>query len=101
MRSKLLFTLLALLVITSMIASCAPAAATEEEKPAVAVEQPSGEWSLAKAAEPWKGETLRLIGEALERHRWNKARVARELGLSYPTLLARIRSLKLERRRPA
>jgi len=41
----------------------------------------------------------RMIAEALERHRWNKARVARELGLSYPTLLARIRSLHIERRR--
>jgi DNA-binding NtrC family response regulator len=41
----------------------------------------------------------RLIAEALERHRWNKARVARELGLSYPTLLSRIRGLSIERRR--
>jgi len=64
MRSKLLFVVLALLVITSMIASCAPKATPEVEKPAP-VEQPSGEWSLAKAAEPWKGETLHLIGEAL------------------------------------
>jgi transcriptional regulator with GAF, ATPase, and Fis domain/Tfp pilus assembly protein PilF len=43
----------------------------------------------------------RLIAEALERHRWNKARVARELGLSYPTLLSRIRTLRIERRRVA
>ena len=42
----------------------------------------------------------RVIQEALERNRWNKAKVARELGLSYPTLLARIKSLQLERRRP-
>ena len=41
----------------------------------------------------------RMIAEALERNRWNKARVARELGLSYPTLLAKIRSLGIERRR--
>ena len=41
----------------------------------------------------------RVIFEALERHRWNRAKVARELGLSYPTLLARIKVLKLERRR--
>jgi transcriptional regulator with GAF, ATPase, and Fis domain len=41
----------------------------------------------------------RMISEALDRNRWNKAKVARELGLSYPTLLARIRSLELERRR--
>jgi len=40
-----------------------------------------------------------MIEEALERNRWNKARVARELGLSYPTLLTRIRTLKIERRR--
>jgi Response regulator containing CheY-like receiver, AAA-type ATPase, and DNA-binding domains len=41
----------------------------------------------------------RVIQEALERNRWNKAKVARELGLSYPTLLSRIKSLQLERRR--
>jgi transcriptional regulator with GAF, ATPase, and Fis domain len=41
----------------------------------------------------------RMIEDALERNRWNKARVARELGLSYPTLLARIRNLKIERAR--
>ena len=36
------------------------------------------------------------IAEALARHRGNKARVARELGLSYPTLLGRIRQYGLE-----
>ena len=41
----------------------------------------------------------RMITDALERNRWNKAKVARELGLSYPTLLARIRNLHIERRR--
>ena len=41
----------------------------------------------------------RMIEEALDRNRWNKARVARELGLSYPTLLAKIRTLRIERRR--
>ncbi|HEY6866671.1 MAG TPA: helix-turn-helix domain-containing protein, partial [Candidatus Eisenbacteria bacterium] len=41
----------------------------------------------------------RMIEEALERLRWNKARVARELGLSYPTLLTKIRTLRIERRR--
>jgi len=41
----------------------------------------------------------RMIEEALERHRWNKARTSRELGLSYPTLLTKIRTLKIERRR--
>jgi Nif-specific regulatory protein len=39
----------------------------------------------------------RMIAQALERHRWNKARAARELGLSYPTLLSKIRLLKIER----
>jgi len=51
-----------------------------------------------------EGEVLRrsvselekkLIAEALDRYRGNKARVARELGLSYPTLLSRIRSYGL------
>ena len=37
-----------------------------------------------------------LIAQALERFHGNKARVARELGLSYPTLLSRIRSYGLE-----
>jgi DNA-binding NtrC family response regulator len=37
-----------------------------------------------------------LISEALDRCHGNKARVARELGLSYPTLLSRIRSYGLE-----
>ena len=41
----------------------------------------------------------RMIADALDRNRWNKAKVARELGLSYPTLLARIRNLGIERRR--
>ena len=38
-----------------------------------------------------------MISEALERNRWNKARTARDLGLSYPTLLAKIRQFKLDR----
>ena len=37
-----------------------------------------------------------MIEEALERFHGNKARVARELGLSYPTLLGRIRAYGLE-----
>jgi two-component system response regulator HupR/HoxA len=40
----------------------------------------------------------RMISDALERHGWNKAKVARELGLSYPTLLSKIRTFHLERR---
>jgi transcriptional regulator with GAF, ATPase, and Fis domain len=43
----------------------------------------------------------RMIAESLDRCRWNKARAARELGLSYPTLLSKIRTLKIERRRGA
>ena len=41
----------------------------------------------------------RMIAEALDRFRWNKARTARELGLSYPTLLSKIRTLQIERRK--
>ena len=41
----------------------------------------------------------KMVAEALERNRWNKARTARDLGLSYPTLLAKIRVFKLERGR--
>ncbi len=37
-----------------------------------------------------------LIAEALQRHRGNKTKVAHELGLSYPTLLGRIRTYRLE-----
>jgi two-component system response regulator HydG len=36
-----------------------------------------------------------VITEALRRNHGNKARVARELGLSYPTLLGRIRAFGL------
>ncbi len=39
----------------------------------------------------------RMIADALERHHWNKARTARELGLSYPTLLSKIRGFRIER----
>jgi len=38
----------------------------------------------------------RMIAEALDRNRWNKARSARDLGLSYPTLLTKIRAYHLE-----
>src|SRR5260221_192153 len=40
----------------------------------------------------------KLIADALERNHGNKARVARELGLSYPTLLSRIRAYALQAR---
>ena len=39
----------------------------------------------------------KMIAQALERHQWNKTRTARELGLSYPTLLTKIRTFKIER----
>jgi Nif-specific regulatory protein len=62
-----------------------------------------------EGAAPKGGRTLRrsvselerrMIAEALERCHGNKARVARELGLSYPTLLSRIRAYGLEVNRP-
>ncbi|HEV8481346.1 MAG TPA: sigma 54-interacting transcriptional regulator [Candidatus Eisenbacteria bacterium] len=45
-------------------------------------------------------ETLerRVIREALETYQWNKSQAARSLGLSYPTLLSKIRLLGIDRR---
>jgi transcriptional regulator with GAF, ATPase, and Fis domain len=40
----------------------------------------------------------RLIGQALERHNWNKLQAAKELSLSYPTLLQKIKLFQLDRR---
>jgi len=40
----------------------------------------------------------RLIGQALERHNWNKLQTAKELSLSYPTLLQKIKTFQLDRR---
>ncbi len=40
----------------------------------------------------------RLIGQALERSNWNKLKAARELRLSYPTLLQKIKLYQLDRR---
>ncbi len=56
---------ISLVVLVSLVlAACAPAATpTPEAKPQEG--QQGGAWSLAEAAKPWKGETLRLIGEAL------------------------------------
>ncbi len=56
---------------------------------------PRGDRSLKSAVTEMERQ---LIGEALERNRGNKTRVARELGLSYPTLLQRIRAFGLEQR---
>lgn len=63
----LLFNLLVILAI--LATACAPAAtptAVATEPPQTGGQpEPEGEWTLAKAAEPWKGETIRVIGEAL------------------------------------
>jgi transcriptional regulator with GAF, ATPase, and Fis domain len=40
----------------------------------------------------------RLIAQALERHNWNKLQAAKELSLSYPTLLQKIKLFRLDRR---
>ena len=40
----------------------------------------------------------RLISQALERHNWNKVQAAKELSLSYPTLLQKIKIFRLDRR---
>ncbi|MCX5800241.1 MAG: sigma 54-interacting transcriptional regulator [Candidatus Eisenbacteria bacterium] len=40
----------------------------------------------------------RVISEALEKHGWNKARAAKFLNISYPTLLKKIVELDLDRR---
>lgn len=40
----------------------------------------------------------RLISQALERHNWNKLQAAKELSLSYPTLLQKIKVFHLDRR---
>ena len=63
--------------------------------PAPAPERPTGSSLRSNVTELER----RMIAQALDRHRWNKARAARELGLSYPTLLARIRAFQLERRK--
>jgi len=40
----------------------------------------------------------RLIGQALDRSNWNKLKASRELSLSYPTLLQKIKLYQLDRR---
>ncbi|MBC7223744.1 MAG: hypothetical protein H5T59_05660, partial [Anaerolineae bacterium] len=73
MKERLPHLLTLSVLLALLLSSCAPAATPtpappppptkEEAKP---TEAPAPEeWSLAKAAEPWKGQTLRLIGEAL------------------------------------
>jgi multiple sugar transport system substrate-binding protein len=71
MTGKVSQVLALLVLVTLALTSCAPVAAPTVEPAAPAAEKEveapteSGEWSLAKAAEPWKGETLTMIGEAL------------------------------------
>ena len=43
----------------------------------------------------------RMIAQALERHNWNKLQAAKELSLSYPTLLQKIKLFHLDRRSSA
>jgi transcriptional regulator with GAF, ATPase, and Fis domain len=65
---------------------------------AVAEETPDGPTTLRE--EVAKVER-RLINQALERHGWNKVQAARELSLSYPTLLQKIKLFQLDRRQHA
>jgi multiple sugar transport system substrate-binding protein len=58
--------LINLLIITALIMSaCTPSAPTTS--PGQPTQEPgtTGEWTLASASTPWKGETIRVIGEAL------------------------------------
>ena len=66
MKSKLYIVLSILVSAVLLLSACAPAPAPTPEapEPPAGGEAPAGEWTLATAAEPWKGETLRLIGEA-------------------------------------
>ena len=70
MKSRVSNLFVLLILVTLVLTSCGPKPTPEEvptaappptEAPAVTTE----EWSLAEAAAPWEGETLRVIGEAL------------------------------------
>ena len=69
MRGKTSVLLVVLALAILLLASCGPAQPADQpaEEPAggTAAEGDDGEWTLAKAAEPYQGETLRVIGEAL------------------------------------
>jgi multiple sugar transport system substrate-binding protein len=54
-----------LLILALFLAACAPAAPQPVVTDQPAAGDAPGTWTLAAAAAPWKGETLRLIGEAL------------------------------------
>jgi transcriptional regulator with PAS, ATPase and Fis domain len=61
------------------------------------VEEENGDAPATLRAEVAKVER-RLIAQALERHNWNKVQAAKELSLSYPTLLQKIKLFRLDRR---
>jgi len=61
---KVFWLINAIVILTMVLSGCAPAQPTEAPVVAEPVVQ-EGEWTLAKAAEPWKGETIHIIGEAL------------------------------------
>jgi transcriptional regulator with PAS, ATPase and Fis domain len=78
-----------------------------QSAPRRSLDTPIAAFAFRGAAKSATGGTLRsqvsevermVITEALERLHGNKAQVARELGLSYPTLLNRIRTFGLETR---
>jgi transcriptional regulator with PAS, ATPase and Fis domain len=84
--------------------------ADEGEALSLALLPPEMRESMGIASERPKGLSLRanvsqlerrMIAQALDRNRWNKARAARELGLSYPTLLTKIRLFRIEREQGA
>ncbi len=62
-----------------------------------AEEDTNGDTPSTLRAEVAKVER-KLIGAALERSGWNKLKAARELSLSYPTLLQKIKNYQLDRR---
>ncbi len=64
MKRKTLFLINIFLVGTLLLTACATAA-TPTQPAAPPPSEQTGEWTLASAAAPWKGETIRVIGEAL------------------------------------
>jgi len=63
-----------------------PVAASRGERESAARDLPAASRTLRSNVSELERQ---LIADALARHRGNKARVARELGVSYPTLLSR------------
>jgi two-component system response regulator HupR/HoxA len=61
------------------------------------VDEDSSDGPSSLRAEVAKVER-RVIAQALERHNWNKLQAAKELSLSYPTLLQKIKTFRLDRR---